>query len=267
MDTAILIISYYSYGFMQQVVESTLHYVPEAKFLVIDNNPSIKDQPERAESYLERFNTRFINKKLNKKLKTLEELKEYKKTHNKEPQENIALQFVLSNIKLSPVWQKQFCEAEREWINSHPRIEVIQTEKYMSHGTAINFAMREAQKRSIKRVVHIEADCLVTDGKWYYNLLDSLSDSLVVVGGDRPSPKKTALITPSIWWVDKAVNLDMRNVVEREKTVEECPYPDTAGAVWYMCLKEKTAKVVDTPGFEHLWCGRSRLHPLTISYL
>ena len=248
-DFIVVIVSYFSYGWTQQCVDSLLNFFPECRILAVDNNPSKYDQPMRASSFR---NSRSVWPYNTKK-------------------------------KIILNWG-QFCELEREWINSHTNIATIQTPLRFSHGQSLNLATRYCAKEKIKKMVLIEPDCTIYGTAWLHNLLGALDQGYWMASGRMNN--KWLHPCPSAWLVDslKQVSFNcvdkgadiyddffdkyfgFENQNEKMNFVRKYPGWDTGVKAWYEFAKLGRAKHVGNNGLKH-HCGKSSRADFRIRFL
>src|SRR5262245_6434812 len=67
-----------------------------------------------------------------------------------------------------PGWRRE-CERERQWLASHPRVDLVRNAvgysaevNARSHGVGMNEALRLCRERGADVMIHLEPDCLVS---------------------------------------------------------------------------------------------------------
>ena len=238
----VVIVSYFSYGWTQQCIDSLLRFFPECRILAIDNNPSEHDSDQRAKSF--------------------KNLKSFWPYGNKK--------------KIDLKWS-QFCEEERKWLHSHPNIiTTLQTPIRFRHGEALNLAVKYCVENKIPRVVLIEPDCTISGPHWLQNLLQSLDEGYWMASGKWVNGCLHPC--PSAWVVEHAKNVNfqcirrtkdihddffdkhfnLQNKEQKEEFVNKYPIWDTAIKAWYEFAKIGRTKYVRPTGFCHYWGKSSR---------
>jgi hypothetical protein len=241
-DFVVVIVSYFSYGWTQQCLNSLFQYSPDCKVLAVDNNPSASDDVFRKQSFTHAQRSR-----------------EYSVTRN----------------KLYVKYDK-FCDLESEWLNSHSNITAIKTPFNMNHGEAIDLAIDYCFQTKIKKILLIEPDCRILGCDWMHSLLWPLDNGLWMTSGN--SVHKSLHPCPSAWIVDQAKKISFKPV-EKAGDIDDnffdnyfkfkslkCKinflsrysYWDTGMKIWYEFQKQNRAKLVLIKDFVHYFGKSSR---------
>lgn len=231
----ITLTSYYSYGWTKSCVSMLRRYVPDAKILVIDNNPSPNDDERRI------------------------------KTFKNYPYDSIAR--IVKNNSMA------LFEDERQWLASVPNLKVIQTSLRLFHGEAINLAMQYARGAYFDVLVHVEPDCLITGSQWYTNLVNAITEGYWMASGAKLADGSLHPC-PSAWSVANTHAYNFKHIykesdyfepqypflVDINKTYDfEITHWDTAKKAWYECAKLNKAKDVLTNDCRHIWAASSSI--------
>jgi hypothetical protein len=245
-DTVVVIILYWTYGQSQNVVQSLLKHIPEAKVLAIDNNPCLHSA-KRLKSYL---NCKYWGNK---------------------------------GHRWNRIWIKHFCHAESDWFKNHESVLYCKTTRWLHHGEAINYALEWCLKNHIIKMIHIEPDCIVSGRQWYDNLLQAYdAGNWWMVSGVR-SNFKILYPTPCVLNVKKAQVLDW-GVFQIDKNDEILKEPnlcdhiniqrvfdhgywDTSNRATLQCSLAGKAKYVDAPDFVHMYNSSDKISRKAISFL
>lgn len=238
-DHVIVIISFFTNGWTQNCINSLLKYVPDCVILAVDNNPSAKDSEERRCSF-----------------------------------EKITSRLAHAYRCRSRSWNR-FCEIERDWLSSHPRVILTQTNRCLLHGEAIEWAVRWCASHNVRKMVHIEPDCIITSRRWLDNLLAASNTGVWMAGGTR-YPSGEFHPTPTIWIVKEAQRLTFTPCLKGEdenhprfSTLFNMSLArgyhrvgwDTGLKAWFDCAKEDKAAYVPCPGLRHVWNGSIKPSP------
>lgn len=239
-ECLIVLVSYFSNGWTQNCIRSLQKHIPNIDILVIDNNPSIHDSIERANS----FSGSCTNSN------------------------GLLVQNSLVN-----------CEMERSHLKRFRGLKSIQSPLKFSHGQCLNLAIQYAFKYLYKYMIHIEPDCLIKGPCWFSNLLDA-ADSGAWMAGSTRFVTGHLHPTPSIWDVKQTHHLDFVDCpLANYQNEPEFPdlynvkfekgfarkyvadfyraYFDTAVKAWYYCAKHNKTKHVKNPDLIHLWAKSS----------
>lgn len=229
----VTLVSYFSYGQTQICINSLRKYCPDCFLLIVDNNPSTKDSPERKRSYFNSYDSHPIGNKLS-----------------------------ISHL----------CDLEKQWIRSLDHAHVIETPYRMDHGLAIDLAMQWCRSHLVEFMVHIEPDCTIYGPHWLNSLLNTMqfgiwmaSGCIVESGALHP--------TPSIWSVRNTHKLSFKVVKKDNDLLSPeyakiCNYQritydyhkyywDTGMKSWYECAKLNKAKYIHVNGLHHTWRSSS----------
>lgn len=236
----ICFVSYFSYGWTQNLIRSLNRYIPNCQILVIDNNPLKFDSEKRMQSFIGCKDAR---------------------------QRPITKQIV-------------GCEIERAWIKQHNHIISLTTPEKLNHGHAIDMAMKYAHKNGYKTLIHIEPDCIMHGSTWLKNLLSSIDKGFWMAGSYQletghlhPTPtawnvEKTHQMSFSFQKIKEEINdpefaclYDPSDCIVFWQEVW-----DTGVKAWYECAKLGKAHKCQAPDFQHLWAKSSSKFP-NILYL
>lgn len=235
--------SYFSYGWTQNLVRSLNSYIPDCKILVIDNNPSVCDTEERAKSFIDSRNS------------------------------------IYKNVENS----HKSCCIERNFLNMFENIVVLQTPLRYSHGQSLDMAIAYTYENKYKYFVHIEPDCLIKGSQWLNNLLRCVEDGSWMAGVNilpswhihltpsiwniqkihNISFQSIAITTEKEDKIfSKIYNINFYNsnkVYDFNKV-----FFDTGVKAWYECAKNQKTQLCFAPDFEHLWAKSSSKFPNTL---
>jgi len=105
-------------------------------------------------------------------------------------------------------WNK-LCDAEREFINTHPQIDVLPIYKtdpvihaLPYHGEALDHAVRWLKNNKIDVMVILEPDCFIAGRKWMKQLLEPIAQGYWMSHGTK-TPTNRSYPCGSAWLVDK----------------------------------------------------------------
>jgi hypothetical protein len=178
------------------------------------------------------------------------------------------------------------CRRERQWLYSHPKLDVIYRHAkcigvpaQRTHGDGMDLALAWCRSRGADIMLHIEPDCLVTGRGWRENLVSAIEQGAWMAGAGR---KAWGPIhpTPSAWLVREVrtsfaeqrlprgdsqprfkqlVNLE---ILQAAALAEGCwewarQFWDTADKAWFQAAIHDRAALVEAPGFRHFWYGTS----------
>jgi len=212
-----IMVSFFTYGWVQQSIRCFQQHFPELKVLVIDNNPTSFTQ-------MENWNWG-RSKAVNKRWRSLYKYSLAERDWLKD-QSNVIL-----------------VQPDRKG------------NKQITHGLCVDFALNWCKENSVDIMLCVEPDISFNDVKWFYNSLEPLLDDKYWITG-KPAPIskldrwQTAIHPcPIMLKVDKIkhsfnhMNLDKR-------------YYDFSQMVWHRCNEKGRAKLVsDMKDFEHFWHG------------
>jgi len=247
-DTVCFLVLYWSYGFSMQTATQLWQHVPEAFILAIVNEPLRNDFPERAASYNTPLAKRYRWGKGNVQLKWTE------------------------------AWTRRFCEAEADWFRKQKQCLVVSTPRFMLHGEAINLAFQWSRERGIKRLMHIEPDCIISGRSWYDSLHRAWGQDVWLVARPTNPESLTPSLTPSLWSVKDATKLDFSIQWEQPECTEERHRPyfekanrlgywDTGTWAIYQAMARDKAKTADCSDFTHLFRGTSTIYENSLLFL
>ena len=180
-----------------------------------------------------------------------------------------------------------WCERERHWLESHPRVDFLANPLLPSpvdgdapHGLGMDAALDWCRERGADVLLHFEPDCVIEGCRWRENLLGAISEGAWMAGSARKAYGPIHP-TPSAWRVDQVHG----SFSARERAPDEshprfhelfqlsvlkdvCRHPgewswgerfwDTGEKPWFVAAAEGRTKLVDAPDFHHYWYGSTK---------
>lgn len=232
----LITVSHYTYGWMQQGLNSIFTHCPDVNVLVIDNNPSVEDDIVRQKSF----------------------------EYGTGPWTN-----------RSDVWKRMYCEAERHWLQQQPNVILLRTPKFMQHGMALDIANNWAYDHDISTLVHIDPDCEISGRMWLTNLLSGIRKGQWFTAG-FDFPCGILHLVPAAYSVKQSVKTSFHWCsmlpdrsdpqfsqivdVSKFKSFQKNNMWDVSQQFWYRCAKQNKATCVPVPDFKHFWAGSRRSH-------
>jgi len=238
-------VSFHTYGWIQQCVESFLRLFPFHHILVVDNNPR---QGEGVGEVYRADDPGF----------------QFHKTYRKDDGSLLLNGKVVNKAE----WNVQ-CEQERSWLQRHPKVILIEPPKrLLPHGQAIDFALQWHRSNGVRIMLYFEPDCVIDGSGWYDNLLEPMRHQAWLAHADQYDIG-AATVCPSMWRVEKVRHTFDRVPYEevRLPLFKERVHPELSGHVktwthwttggknWFEFLKVGKVAKVESPGFRHLWDG------------